>query len=211
MLYYMCHQSICSAAFSLKTLLIPMQLHCQTHQCKILTPDWLLSPLQVWSPRCAGCNLRGRVQGEAAAELREEGGWGCMCQPSADSSFFFLCCVKVCVRGQWIIYTPRCPLFPNYGFRICLAYCLCPIHDTDLYLYLHFHPLFSPSIPCSRFHPLTIKTYHKIHMTFISIRFITLVFFWWNCADRAQRRTRLSLFSKKILGDGLQRWKRELQ
>lgn len=34
----------------------------QFHWCKILTSDWLLSPLQVWSHRCVGDNLWGRGQ-----------------------------------------------------------------------------------------------------------------------------------------------------
>lgn len=99
----MCHQSsVCSSAFSLKhfvhhsynSIVSSRLFFGQTHfhWCKILTSDWLLSPLQVWSHRCAGCNLRGRVEHKAAAERREGGGgrkWGIRSQPSADSSLPF--------------------------------------------------------------------------------------------------------------------------
>lgn len=77
--------------------------------------------------------------------------------------------------------------------RFCCIVWLCPIDDTDLYLYLHIFSLSFSVYSVPPFHTLMTKTYHKIPMTFILTPFLTLGFFWCNCADRAQGI--MSLFS----------------
>lgn len=73
-------------------------------------------------------------------------------------------------------------------------YCLLVSYWWYWPLLVVLHSLFvSPPISCHPSRTLTTETYHKIPMTFISTLFLTLGFFWCNCADRAQGR--LSLFS----------------
>lgn len=49
------------------------------------------------------------------------------------------------------------------------------------------------STSCPPFHALNTETYHKIPMTFLLTPFLTLGFFWCNCADSSWGR--MSLFS----------------
>lgn len=124
----MCHQSsVCSSAFTLKhfvhhstaplSVVVSSSVRHIFHWCKILTSDWLLSPLQVWSHWGAGCNLKGRVEHEAAAELREKGGRGgggrYETLPSVDSSLSFVLLFSLWNRlftFCFIFFSPLPPL-----------------------------------------------------------------------------------------------------
>lgn len=63
-------ETLCHHNTTPLSVVIFSSVWCLVHWCKILTCDWLLSPLQVWSHRCVECNLRGRVEREATAERR---------------------------------------------------------------------------------------------------------------------------------------------
>ena len=87
----------------------------------------------------------------------------------------------------------------------CVLLMILTFSCTSLYCIFHFFFLPPPPPPFLS----KTETYHKIPMTFLSTLFLTLEFFWCNCADRAPGR--LSLFSTarcqtKPLEKGLWRW-----